>query len=890
MWWWRRKEQERELERELLSDLELEAAEHEENGLPPEQARRAAQRAFGSATLVKEEIREMSLWTRFDRFAQDLRYGWRALGRNRGFATVSILTLALGIGANTVIFSVWNAVDLRRLPVRDPQQLVMLEWSANAKWQGGSSSGYGGCDADRLHAAYAECSFSYPAFEYFRSRSKSVSGLAAVAGPAGLQARIRGEIVPASAQFVSGDFFQVLGVPAQLGRTIDESDDQAGAAPVAVLSFRYWESHFQSDPGVLGKTIALEGSPFTVVGIASKDFIGLNSSSAPDLWIAVHGGASLGDGWWSSLGTDNRWLYLIGRLKPDVGPDQARAEFDVLLRHAPGVLEAFGPGGKVAAALTNVGRGLSGLRRLYGDQLHVLMGVVALVLLIACANIANLLLTRASVRRRELAVRMAIGCSRTRLLQQLLTESMLLAALGTAAGLALALWGSRAMAAILAARAGRHILFLLDVRPDPLVLGFTAGIACLSAILFGLAPALAATREQPGGALKTGAASGQRSRFGHALVAGEMALALVLLVGAGLFVRTLVKLETADAGFRRDHLLTFRVERPHDETAPPEGQPLSPNLRERLAALPAVLSATWASDVLLVGNLERTRMRLDGRDDLGDVRVNVLRVGPRFFETMEIPVLAGRSVRADDCHPNPSVIWINRRLAKEYGPNVDPVGHIVLRGKTRYQIAGVVGDAKYQTMRSAIDPGVYLPSAGGSVFLLRTASDPTALARAAREAVREVNSNLMVEDLKSEAAQIDEQLFTEHLMARLSVVFGALALAMAAIGIYGVLAFSVTRRTAEIAIRMSLGGMPGGILWLVLRGGMAPAVVGAAAGLLASWGVTRLISTLLFGVSPLDGFTFTAATLVLLAVALTACCIPARRATRISPVVALRYE
>jgi predicted permease len=888
MWCWRRKELERDLERELLSDLELEAAEHEADGLPPEEARRAAQRAFGNATSIKEEIREMSPWTVLDRLAQDLRYGWRALGRNRGFATVAILTLALGIGVNTAIFSVWDAVDLRRLPVRDPQQLVMLEWSANAKWQDHGSSGFGGCDADRLHAAYADCSFSYPAFQYFQSKSKSVSGLLALAGPAGVQARIRGEIVPASALFVSGNFFQLLGVPAQLGRTIEESDDRAGAAPAAVLSFRYWEAHFQSDPGVLGKTIALEGSPFTVVGIASRDFIGLNPSSAPDLYIAVQTGSRLGNDWWSSLGADNRWLYLIGRLRDGVGPEQARAEFDVLLLQAPGVREAFSRGDRVSAALTNVGRGLSGLRRLYGDQLHVLMGVVALVLLIACANIANLLLTRASVRRREMAVRMAIGCSRARLLQQLLTESLLLAALGTAAGVVLALWGSRALAAFLTTRAGYHLQ--LEVRPDPLVLAFTAGIACLSAVLFGLAPALAATREQPGGALKTGTAASRRGLFGHALVAGEMTLALVLLVGAGLFVRTLVKLETADAGFRRDHLLTLRVERPHDAIARPAGQPLNPNLRERFAALPSVLSATWASDLPLVGNLETTEIRLDGRDELGEIGVNVLHVGPRFFETMGLPVLAGRSVRADDCRPDARVIWINRRLAAQYGPNVDPVGRFVWEGKTRFQIAGVVGDAKYQTMRSDIDPGVYRPSAGGEVFILRTASDPMALARAAREAVREVDPNLMVEELKSEAAQVDEQLFTEHLMARLSVVFGALALVMAAVGIYGVLAFSVTRRTAEIAIRMSLGGMPGEILWLVLRGGMAPAVAGAAAGLLASWGVTRLIATFLFGVSALDGLTFAAATLALLTVALGACYIPARRATRISPVVALRYE
>jgi putative ABC transport system permease protein len=385
---------------------------------------------------------------------------------------------------------------------------------------------------------------------------------------------------------------------------------------------------------------------------------------------------------------------------------------------------------------------------------------------------------------------------------------------------------------------------------------------------------------------------GQRSRFGHALVAGEMALALVLLIGAGLFVRTLVKLETLDPGFRRDHLLTFRISRPHDVNIPQVRPPVNPSLRERLSALPGVLAATWASDLLLVGNLEKNAVRLDGRDDLGNVPVDNLRVGPRFFETMGIPVLAGRSVRVEDCRPDATAIWINRRLAEKYGPNVDPLGHIIVKGKTRYEIAGVVGDAKYQTLRSAINPSIYVPSNGGGVFVLRTAPDPMALAGAARQAVHDVNPNLMVEDVKSEAAQVDDQLFTEHMMARLSVIFGLLALAMAAIGIYGVLAFSVTRRTAEIAIRMSLGGMPGEILRLVLGlgDGLAPAVVGAAAGLLASWGVTKLIATLLFGVSALDEFTYIAATLVLLAVALLACYIPARRATRISPVVALRYE
>jgi predicted permease len=880
---------ERDLERELRSHLELEALEQEADGLAPDRASYAARRAFGNTTLVQEEIREMSRWMLLDRLRQDLHYAFRTLGRNRGFTAVAILTLALGIGANTAVFSLLNAVELRRLPVRDPQQLVMLEWTANKKadWRGGSSS-YNGCDARKLGAVSAGCSFSYPDFDYFRSRSRLLSGLAAVAGPAGLDARIRGEIVHASAQFVSGDFFSVLGVRTQLGRTIDARDDLAGAEPVAVLSSPYWEKHFGSDPRVLGATISLEGAPFNVVGVAAKEFFGLQPTGLPDLWISVHSGSRLGYGWWSSVGADNGWLYLIGRLTAGARPDQAAAELGVLLRQAPGSQDVFTPGTRSAVALAGIAQGLSGLRRLYSDQLHVLMAVVGLVLLIACANIANLLLTRASVRRREMAVRMAIGCSRGRLLQQLITESFLLSALGTAAGLLIAQWASHALAAFLASRTGARIL--VDVSLDPLVLSFTVAVACLAATLFGLAPALAGTREHPGAALKSGNSSGGRSRFGRVLVAAEMALALVLLIGAGLFVRTLDNLEKLDPGFRRDHLLTLQISRPHDVSKPQGQSPVNPGLRDRLAALPGVLSASWASELLLVGNLEMGSIRLDGRDDLGEVHVDTLRVGPRFFETMGIPVLAGRSVQIQDCQPDATAIWVNRRLAESYGSNVDPLGRVIVRGKTRYQIAGIVGDAKYEELRGSIAPSVYNPALGGGVFVLRTASDPASLTAAVRGAVHDVNPNLIVDNVKSQAAQIDEQLFNEHLMARLSTAFGLLALTMAAIGIYGVLVFSVTRRTKEIAIRMSLGAMPGGIMRLVLRDGLAPASIGAAVGLLASWGLTKLIAALLFGVTALDPLTYIASTFLLLAVAMLACYIPARRATRVSPVVALRYE
>jgi macrolide transport system ATP-binding/permease protein len=891
MRWRRLKQSEHDLDRELRSHLELEAEERQEAGLPPDQARFAAQRAFGNTTLVQEEIRAMSRWMLLDRFRQDLRYAFRTLGRNRGFTTVAVLTLALGIGANTAIFSLLNAVELRRLPVRDPQQLVMLEWAADKKvsWPEGYSS-YGGCDAGEIRGAgqmrsvTAGCSFSYPVFDYFRAHSKLFRSLAAVAGPAGFQARIHGEIVRANAQFVSGDFFSVLGVSTQLGRTLGAEDDRAAADPVAVLSSRYWDARFGSDPRIVGKTIALDGAPFTVIGVADKGFFGLQAGVSPDLWIAVHSGARLGDGFWHSLAAGNGWLYVIGRLNSGVSFAQARAEASVLLRQAPGSVDVFTPQIQTGMQLAGIARGLSGLRRVFSNQLHVLMAVVGLVLLIACANIANLLLTRASLRRREMAVRMAIGCSRARLLQQLFTESLLLSALGTSAGLLFGQWASHA----LAARTGSNML--VDVRLDPLVLSFTAGVACIAAILFGLAPAMAATRERPAAALKSGAASSQRGWFGRALVAAEMALALVLLIGAGLFVRTLVNLEKLDPGFRRDHLLTFQISRPHDVNNLQVQPPAASGLRDRLAALPGVLSATWASEVLLTGSLEATTVRVDGRDDLGDVQVSSLRVGPQFFETMGIPVLAGRSVQIQDCQPDATAIWINRRLAEKYGSNVDPLGRLIERRGTRYQIAGIVGDTKYETLRSSIDPGIYIPSRGGGVFVLRTASNPESLAAAARGAVRDEDPNLIVDNIKSEAAQIDEQLFNEHLMARLSMVFGLLALTMAAIGIYGVLAFSVTRRTAEIAIRMSLGAMPGEILRLVLRDGLAPAAIGAVLGLFASWGLTKLIATLLFGITALDPLTYIAATVLLLTVAMLACYVPARRATRVSPVVALRYE
>jgi predicted permease len=810
---------------------------------------------------------------------QDLRYMLRVMGRNPGFAAVAILTLALGIGANTAIFSLLDAVTLRTLPVREPGQLVQAHWTLHqpSTWQGYSA--FTGCEA-KHPGGESGCSFPYEVFDLFRTHARSFDGVFGFAGPTGVQALIRGEIVQTAASLVSGEFFPVLGVEARPGRVLDGRDDQPGAEPVAVLSAAYWAAHFGSDPKAIGSVILLEGAPFRIVGVTEREFFGLQPVALPDLWISLHSGVKLGHGWWDSLDSKNAWISAMGRLKPGVTAARAQAEMESLFRQSPGTAQS-------GIAVVSAARGLAGLRSRYSEPLRVLMGVVALVLLIACANLGNLLLARSSARRKEVAVRMAIGGGRGRLVRQLLTESLLLAFLGGAAGLVLAVWLSRALAVFFTSAMESA---QLDVRLSPQVFGFTAAVAMLAAILFGLAPAISSTRVAAGAAMRSGSGPGgtRRGLAGDFLVAGEMAMALVLLVGAGLFLRTLVNLETADPGFHKDGLLTLVVARKHDGRPVDQLPSRNAELRERLGALPGVTSATWSSDLLLIGNLEMNSMRLDAQPKM--VNVNVLRVGPGFFETMAIPILAGRTVTPQDCRPEGDAVWVNHAFAERYLAGQNPLGSAITRGTRKLVIAGVVGDMRYQSLRSEIAPTVFYAAPGGNAFTLRTAVEPSSLAGAVTEAVKRAAPELLVRNVKSESELVDKQLFTERIMARLSLAFGLLAAVMAAIGVYGVLAYSVTRRTGEIAIRMSLGAMPRAILRLILEGGLRPAAAGAVAGLGASYGVTRLIASFLFGVKPSDPVTYAAAALALLGIAALACYIPARRATKVDPMIALRYE
>ncbi|HEY2459227.1 MAG TPA: ABC transporter permease [Candidatus Acidoferrum sp.] len=846
--------------------------------------------------------------TFLDSLLQDLHYALRHLRGNPGFAAVAILTLALGIGANTSIFTLLNTVMLTRLPVGHPEQLVLFHWMSHSKgpfvWN--SSSSYGGCGMTDPGSGNSNCSFSFPDFNNFRNHSQSFQGIVADGGVVSVQVDMHGQATRANGRYVSGEFFSVLEVPPAYGRILNLSDDLPGAPPAVVLDYRYWQKQFNSDPAVVGTSVLLNSVPFTIAGIAPPDFYGLAPGSRANFWVPLHSREQLGKDRFSRFDTRSIWLYLVGRLKPGIPQNRARAEIEVMYRASlanTASSAATGPtkdrpktalDTDLGIAFTSAERGLASLRQRYSTQLFVLMGAAGLVLLIACANIANLLLARAAARRKEIAVRLALGASRARLLSQLLTESLLLASLGCALGLVVSYWASRGLVYIVfSAKATTPFLALF--RPNLLVFGFSAAVAITAAILFGLVPALTSTRVTPGSTLKAAGSNSSpsegRNRLGRLLVTVEMALALILVIGAGLFLRTLVTLETLDPGFRTDHLLVFSVS-PSAAKIPEDNMPaLGQEIQRRLTALPGVEGVTWSSFPLLSGSLWTTSLKIQARPELYEVDTQQMNIGPQYFDTMKIPVLSGRGITLQDCRKDSPGIWINRAFADKYLKNLTPLGTRLIFEDKPYEVLGTVGNVKYESVKGDFGPTIYLAMPGGDFsFQVRTAVKPDALQDSVRKTVAAVAPNLPIDNLSSMQEGIDSNLSQENSMARLSAGFGFLALLLAAIGIYGVSAYSVARRTSEIAIRMSLGAMPQNIFALVLKEGLLPALLGAVVGLLTSWGLTRLMQQFLYGVKPLDAATFSIATAILFAIATAACLIPARRAMRVEPMIALRYE
>jgi predicted permease len=871
------------------------------SGISRDEAVRRARIEFGCAEAYQDRVREARRIHWFEDLAQDLRFGARMLRKSPGFTGVAVLTLALGIGANTAIFTLLNAVLLQSLPVRNPEQLVVPRWSGHS-WPGhiGTSS-FGDCvskNRDIPGTDSGGCSFSYPMFKAIRGEQDLFSSVAAFAGPAQLDLSGNGQATMASGELVSGDYFQTLGVRAALGRTLEPSDEQPGAEPVVVLRYGYWQSAFGGAPGAIGRTIRLNGVVFTVVGVTEPGFTRLTPGKSLDLWLPVTQLVPLGLPWGGrSMDASNWWLTLVGRLKPGRPVGQAEAAVSLLFRNQtlhgekPALKDSDDP--KVALMPAQIG--LAGIRANLGEPLRLLMAAVGMVLLIACANVAGLMLARGASRQKEIAVRLALGAGRGRLIQQLLTESMLLSALGATLGVVLAYWGASTLAVFVSANSYSRLE--LDLRPDARVAAFTVAVVLLTGIVFGLAPAFGGTRVKVASALKqtpekpssSSHAGGKYFGLGGPLVVAQVALSVVVLMAAGLFLRTLGKLKSIDPGFDTRNILLFSINPTLAGYKDERIQNVYDQVERRLAASPGVVSVSYASDALLDGGIWSGSVQIEGQSDTVDTQL--LAAGPGFFETMRIPLLKGRTFRASDEGSTQPVAIVNQAFVRKFLQTKDPEGlHLKENGLDR-EIIGVVADTKYDDMRKPNAPTAYvLLKSGGATFTLRSATTPSALIPMVRQVVNDVDANLPVFGVRTESQAIDRLLFNQRLVARLCSLFGLFALVLTCIGLYGLLSYEVARRTREIGIRMALGAQQRDLMSMVIGQGFSLVCIGLLAGLVTALGVTRYVQTLLFGVRPTDPITFVVVSVTLLVVALLACYIPARRAMRVDPMVALRHE
>lgn len=832
---------------------------------------------------------------------KDVRYGLRLLLKNPGFTAVAVLSLALGIGANTAIFTIIDAVMLRMLPVKNPQELMSLRLTEPSergfsRWTDGNS----------------ETAFPYPGFAEMRARNQVFSSLIAFKSTGRLNVEVDGGAEIARGQLVTADYFRVLGVRLILGRDFTDADDRPGAEPVAIIGHGYWQRRFGGDRSVVGKKVVVNGLPCTIAGVTSPEFFGLQPGGAVDisLPLALQPVAvpRLGEPDVSLFTATNQWwLEAAGRLKPGVTEAQALANMDLLFKST--VLDAIPESKKVKPAalpallIEPAGRGLGGLRRQFEQPLTILMIVVGAILLIACANVANLLLAKAATRQKEIAVRLSMGATRWRLIRQLLVESMMISALGGISGSVLAYWGSTLLVTMI--QQGNNRL-TLDLRPNLNVLAFTAAACILTGLLFGLAPAFRATRVDLTPALKQNAASlgGGRQRMGltKSLVVSQVALSLVLLSGATLFVRSLVNLQSQNVGFSRDNLLLFGI-------APREAgykgvryANLCRDIQNGLARLPGVQSATSSLHLLLSGSSRGNSLTIPGYTAGANERmsVQVLPVGTDFLPTMGITLLQGRDLNARDDENAPKVALVNETMARKYWAGQNPVGRRFKLSKLDMEVVGVVQDARYNSLRKEIAPVVYHPfvqdidSMPHMHFEVRTAGDAAALIPAVRAVVASLDARLPLFDVKTQTEQIDELLLQERLFARLTGFFGVLALTLVCVGLYGIMSYAVARRTSEIGIRMALGARSGNILGMVLRETLtlvgAGVVIGVAASLVTAKLADAAISGLLFGVKITDVSAIVFAAGVLAAIALLAGSVPARRASRVDPMVALRSE
>ena len=828
---------------------------------------------------------------------QDLRYSLRTLRKSPVFLAVAVLSLALGIGANTAIFTLIHQLILQPLPVNNPEQLVML--AGRGKHYGGNNG------ADRL---------SYPMYQEIRDKNQVFSGMFCTY-PATVSASFQGHTELIGADFVSGNYFPVLGIGAAIGRVFTASDDlMQGGHPLAVLSYGYWRSRFGADSEILGKQIVVNGVSLTIVGVSPAGFDGVEPGRAPQIRIPMMMKDELPHTDFRRLNQNRfRWAEVFGRLKPGMTLEKAQAGLQPLFHQILNREVTEKPFAKASPLVKQQflsmwmeampgSKGRSNLRRTYSKPLFALMGIVGLVLLIACSNLANLLIARASARQKEIAVRLALGAGRRRLVRQLLVESLLLAAVGGALGVALAMAIDRALIAFLPSG---HTPLSLTSTPNWTVLAFTFAISLVAGALFGLVPALQSTRPKLADTLKDqagGVIRGSSAGLRKGLVVAQVSLSLLLLIGAGLFVQSLRNLKTLDPGFQVKNLMALDVSPTMTGHSAQWITDYYRRLHAKLNALPGVESHTFAVIPVLEDNEWDNWVTIEGYTAKPDERPDphMQYCSPGFFKTLRIPVVLGRDFSDRDIAGAPKVGIVNQKFAKRYFGSADPLGRHVGMGidpgtKTDIQIVGVVGDTKYESMREEIPEELYIPSEqqgspnGGTIYV-RPLGDPTPMFNVLRTAVTTVDSGVPMYDMRTVDHMMEISLLTERLLATLSSIFGCLSTLLAALGLYGVMAFMVARRTREIGIRMALGAGQGSVVWMVLREAMTLAAIGVAIGLVAAYALTRFIQAQLFGVQPTDLLTMAATSLAIAGVTALAGFIPARRATAIDPMNALRWE